>query len=396
MSIMKKFFPVLLGVILELNGYGQISFQKGYFIDNEDQKVDCLIKNVDWESNPDGFLFKRSGDEESQKATIETIKEFGIYDVSRYLRVTCDVDRSSDEISKLTGARAPEFNTEQHFLKVLVEGKASLFGYIEGNFRRFFFKTQDSQIEQLVFKLYRSGEAIGKNLTFRQQLLNSLQCDETLKRRIENLDYSQGDLIKLFVKYNTCVKGELEVFSNKEKRDVFNLWLRPRLTFSSASAQRESANTSLDFQFQNETNFSAGIEAEIILPFNKNKWAIIVEPTYQSYSASIPSEPIKVDYKAIEFPIGVRHYFFISRNSKISLSAAFQMNFGNNSTLVHHSNVTLELNPLPNMAFEVGYVFKNRLCVAYRYQTPREMLGMYEIWASQFQSMAIVVGYSIF
>ena len=120
------------------------------------------------------------------------------------------------------------------------------------------------------------------------------------------------------------------------------------------------------------------------------------EPTYQYYEASIPSEPIRVDYKAIELPLGLRHYFFLNDNSKLSLGFAFQLNLPSSSMLTHHSNVELTVTKSMNMAFEAGYVFRNRLCVAFRYQTKRDLLGSYQIWDSDFGTMAFVVGYSLF
>jgi len=389
---MKKIAPLLLAILLKVNGYGQIKFEKGYFIDNENQRVDCLIKNSDWENNPDYFLFKLHENEEPQKATIETVKEFEISGAAKFIRFTVDIDRSSEEIRKLSTVRAPEFKTETLFLKSVVEGKASLFAYTDVNLKRFFFTTDSVPITQLVFKSFLYGQTIWQNSTFRQQLLDHLHCDESLKRRIENLHYSNADLKKVFISYNACAGKEQIATQPKVKRDVFNLWIRPRFTSSTLSAKTSNSN----FQFDTKTNFSIGIEAEIILPFNKNKWAIIIEPTYQSYSAAIISEPIRVDYKAIEIPIGARHYFFLNNNSKLSLSAAFQFNFSNNSTLVHYSNVVLDLKPDPNLAFECGYTFKNKLSVGYRYQTPRQMLGEYPLWTSDFSSMAIIVGYAIF
>ena len=46
--------------ILATNCCAQISFEKGYYIDNSNQKVDCLIKNVDWKNNPTSFEYKLS------------------------------------------------------------------------------------------------------------------------------------------------------------------------------------------------------------------------------------------------------------------------------------------------------------------------------------------------
>lgn len=394
---MKK---ILFGVWLLLftvNSYSQINFEKGYFIDNENRKVECYIKNVDWEVNPLSFAFKLSEDGEVQQATLEKVKEFGIFNRAKYMRVSCDIDRSKQDVSKLSRGRLPEFKRELLFLKVLVEGKASLYSYSTSDLKRFFFKVDSTAIEQLVYKVYLVKESsIGKNFTFRQQLLNALQCDGVSRHRIENLSYSQNDLRKLFVDYNTCMGVESENAGKKEKRNVFNLWLRPRLALSSFSAKRKNEFNTLNFKFDNQIKFSAGIEAEIILPFNNDKWAITIEPTYQTYSASISSERITVDYTAIEVPIGLRHYFFIGKNSKISLSAAFQFSPSKNSTLVHLSSLTLDLSSSTNFVFEAGYIFLNRFCVAYRYQTPREMLADYQIWNSDFRSMAVIFGYSLF
>ena len=57
---MKKKLFFLLTIILSLNSYSQVSFEKGYHIDNNDQKISCLIKNLDWKNNPTKFEFKLS------------------------------------------------------------------------------------------------------------------------------------------------------------------------------------------------------------------------------------------------------------------------------------------------------------------------------------------------
>ena len=45
---MKTQLLILLITILSFNCYSQIKYQKGYYINNDGQKTDCLIKNVDW------------------------------------------------------------------------------------------------------------------------------------------------------------------------------------------------------------------------------------------------------------------------------------------------------------------------------------------------------------
>ena len=71
---------ILLSIILLLNYYGfsQVNFEKGYFITNSDEKIDCLIKNRDWKNNPIDFEYKLSDNDKFISTNIKLVKEFGI------------------------------------------------------------------------------------------------------------------------------------------------------------------------------------------------------------------------------------------------------------------------------------------------------------------------------
>jgi hypothetical protein len=49
---MKKLFLLIILTQISLNCYSQINFEKGYFYNNENKKIECLIKNNDWLNNP--------------------------------------------------------------------------------------------------------------------------------------------------------------------------------------------------------------------------------------------------------------------------------------------------------------------------------------------------------
>ena len=75
---------------------------------------------------------------------------------------------------------------------------------------------------------------------------------------------------------------------------------------------------SRDTDFGNKTNLRIGIETEFILPFNKNRWSILIEPTYQYFKAEKREEvtnveggirDTRVDYQSVDFPVGIRYYF---------------------------------------------------------------------------------------
>ncbi|HEX9979219.1 MAG TPA: hypothetical protein VGB50_01495 [Flavobacterium sp.] len=120
----------------------QIHFEKGYYIDNSGHRAECLIENLDWNNNPRKFNLKLTEGGEIQERTIDNTKEFGIADVSKYVRADVDIDRSSDRLSTLTKEKKPTFVNERMFLKVLVEGPQSLYTYDESGLNRFFLQNK--------------------------------------------------------------------------------------------------------------------------------------------------------------------------------------------------------------------------------------------------------------
>lgn len=101
--------------VLSFNCYSQISFEKGYYINNANQKTDCLIRNIDWRNNPTEFEYILSGENEAKKANIKSVKEFGIYNISKYIRGTVNIDRSGESVNNLSKDKNPVFNQEELF-----------------------------------------------------------------------------------------------------------------------------------------------------------------------------------------------------------------------------------------------------------------------------------------
>ncbi|WP_244210897.1 autotransporter outer membrane beta-barrel domain-containing protein [Tenacibaculum singaporense] len=408
--MMKKQFLFILITILSFNSYSQISFEKGYYIDNTNQKTNCLIKNFDWKNNPTEFEYKLSENSESKKATIKSIKEFGIDNITKYIRSTVNIDRSSENTNNLSNHKNPIFQKEELFLKVLIEGKANLYQYIDSNLKRYFYNKENSNIEQLIFKSYKTTENnIGENNRFRQQLWLDLKCPNFKTSKIENVKYKKNDLVRFFTEYSECYNNELIIFEPKQKRDLFNLTIRPRINSSSLAIQNSVSN-SRNTDFKNKIGFGLGLEAEYILPFNKNKWAITIEPTYQSFKSEKTTEVnnvsggiliANVDYSSIEIPVGLRHYFFLNNNSKIFINASFIFDLNSKSSIEFTRNDGSNLNSLEietrnNLAMGIGYKQNDRYSLEFRYQTNRELLGNYSYWTSEYKTLSIIFGYSLF
>lgn len=408
---MKKNLITLSILILSYTCYSQITFEKGFYINNDGQKTICLIKNIDWINNPTEFQIKLTENNEVKTITIDNVKEVTIYDISKHIRANVKIDKSFDNLNKLSHDKNPIFSDELLFLKVLVEGKASLYYYESENLKRYFYKNNNDKIDQLVFKSYLTTDNSAKkdNNKFRQQLWTDLKCENISINDIEKVNYKKSDLVNLFIKYNKCNNSEIINFENKKQKDLFNLNIRPRIINSSITLQHTNSIYG-DTNFDNKLNFGFGVEAEIILPFNKNKWAIIVEPTYQNFKSKKIIETNNVsggklilnsDYKTIDIPIGLRHYFFINENSKIFINFSVIFDIDLNSSFDFYrldgSNFkTFNTQSTKNIGLGLGYKFKDKYSIELRYNSDRELLENYNLWTSDYKNSSIIFGYSIF
>jgi hypothetical protein len=395
---MKINLIIVLLITFYLNSNAQIKFENGYFITNEGVKVTCFIKNIDWLNNPQEFIYKINENSEPMKSDISKVSEFGILNISKYKRVDIEIDESSLEIDKLDYNSAPQFIKKQLFLKVLVEGKASLFSYNSKNNNRFFICTDTSKIEQLVYKQFMlTPDLISENNEFRNQLWNNLICSETELAIIKNIRYRERELINLFVKYNNCKNSLVSNFGKKVKKDVFNLTIRPGINISNLKVQN-SFLTNKIADFGSKLNLRLGIEAEFILPFNKNKWACILEPVFQSYksNSTVNNYTANVDFKSIEVSTGIRHYLFLNDKSKIFLNGTIIYNFPMKSSLKIISQPDLDISTKFSGALGVGYKYKNKYSLEAKYFLSRELLSDYIYWSSQYRTASLIFGYTLF
>ncbi|MGK0421613.1 MAG: hypothetical protein ACJAT9_001285, partial [Polaribacter sp.] len=383
---MQKQLLFLFLTILCINCYSQVSFEKGYYIDNNNQKIKCLIKNLDWKNNPSEFKYKLLENDKPKNITIKSIKEFGIDNVSKYIRSTVNIDRSSESIQKLSNEKKPLFKKENLFLKILIGGKSNLYEYVDGNLNRYFYSKDGTNIKQLIFKMYKTndGNNIAKNHRFRQQLWANLECTTFKMSKIKNINYKKNDLIRFFTEYNKCGNVNLLNFGVKEKRDLFNLTIRPRLNSSSLEIQNTVSN-SINIDSGNEIGFGFGLEAEFILPFNKNKWAIVVEPTYKSFKSKKTGKNnnvsggqliTEINYNSIEIPISLRHYLFLNKSSKLFINASYIFDFSSKSSIEfkradNSSYKSLDIISRPNLGLGIGYKQNDKYSLEIRYQTDR-------------------------
>lgn len=403
---MKK-ISLLIGLLAAGMQYAQITFEKGYFINNAGERTEVLIKNLDWKNNPTEFEYKIDGSSDVKKENIKNIQEFGIDSLERYVRKTIMIDRSSDHLNRLSETKEPQFKEETLFLKYLVEGKSNLFYYENGDTRRFFYSTDGDNVKQLIYKPYAINESqIGYNEDYKKQLSESLTCGVDLKM-IKKTDYEPTDLTKIFITNNECSTGQSLIYGQtKGKKDLFNLTIRPGVNFSTVENNYHYYSVNDQTKFDSKAAFRIGAELEFILPFNKNKWALFAEPTYQYYknntevsimdgSYNGKKSKRSVDYKSLEIPFGVRHYFFINKQSKVFVNATYVIDFDFNSAITY-DQTDFKISSGNNFAFGAGYKYNDKYSVEFRMGMSRNLLRNYFNFASDYRTISLILGYTLF
>lgn len=407
---MKHYFLFLFTLLLYFSTQAQINFEKGYIINNNDDRVECLIRNVDWESNPDEIDYKLSGQSEVMIAHKNDIKAFGIGEKIKFISATVKIDRASDRIENLSETRIASFKEETLFLKVLLEGKANLYYYHDINLQRFFFETEDNNIQQLVYKRYKQTPTkIARNNRFRQQLLHAFKCESIPQNTFRNLEYTERDLLSLFKNYSDCKNDTYRIFQYREKRDLINLSIRPRLNYNTLQLNGSTIPT-VKIDFGSSLSFGVGAELEILLPFNKNKWAFATEPTVQLYSNENRQNSeifsggeiiSSVEYTSLEVPIKARHYLFINDYSKLFLNISYIFDFTLDSKIEVLRNDGSRINNFDidsNNAIGLGLGFKqnDKYSIEFRYRTTSNLLSQYINWSSDYSSISMILGYTLF
>ena len=384
---------VVWAVILCVNCHAQIQFEKGYFIDNAGGTVACLIRNTDWIHNPTTFEYRMSETSGTLKSSLRDVQEFGISNTVKYKRFNVKIDRSSSQMEKLSNKRAPEFMEETLFLKVLVEGKGSLYQFTDEGLSRFFYSIDGVEPAPLVYKEYRGENGPAINKDHKQQLLNELKCAGLTEANARGTAYSTSALIKYFKAYNSCVQSPVTVFDENDDKAIFKLTLRPGVVFSSLYVSNELAYEDMDYG--NNTSFRVGVETELILPFNGNKWSVVLEPTYQQFKSDLQLGHYSAfEYSSIELPVGARRYFFLGKNAKMFMNAQFLLDIPIKSSFAIISLADLEVKGNYSAVAGMGLTIKDRFSIESRYQFNRQLFNGASFLDTRFHGIAIIVGYT--
>ncbi|MDX6180584.1 PorT family protein [Flavobacterium sp. Fl-77] len=392
----------------------QISFEKGYFISNDEIKTECFIKNIDWYNNPVDFSYKVDANDGNIKIqTIANVKEFGIENGATYKRANIKVDISSNKLENLSSIKNPIWRDEVAFLKVLVQGKASLYYYTNKDISRFFYETTNTPIEQLVYKEYlftnneTDAKSIEENNYYKQQLYNNISNENTNLGEIKKLNYKTDQLVKYFLKYNNVDAKTIEK-TLTSKKSIYLLKVTAGASSSSLTVNGAGGSYGFkDAEYDNKIGLKIGLEGEYILPFNKNKWSLFINLVYQKYEDTqeygvvtginngvVFQYPSEVKYSGLQLPIGLRHYFFLNNNSKIFINAGYALNINGKFSL-KSKPINIDGKSGGNILYGIGYDFKSKINAEIRVNANRNLLRYYNAFYTDYNTIDLMLSYTL-
>lgn len=402
---MKTLSTLFLLITIALASFGQMEFEKGYLINNENERKDCLIKNEEWKSNPVEFTYKLNEKAVPETGNLKSVREFGIANSCKYVNASVKIDLQAKPAVGAKNEVVPYLSRERLFLKVILEGKAKLYGYEAGKLKRFFYSLNDSNIIQLTYLEAYVNSTLIKNTSYQQQLWSSLKTPMATMASIKAVNYTEKDLSAYFREYNSSFGGSTTELAQAKRKSYFNLKATAGLDFSGIEMNTvisEQSERSL-MSFNNQMNVRMGLEAELILPFNKYHWGVLFEPNYHSVSGKGTEKygPSGITCHTIEFPVGLRYYFPVSENTKVFVNGfiipAMTMNvnssiryFTSYSNMV--SEKTADIESAGSASVGAGVEHK-RFSFESRYFTTRNLFNNHPTEYANFNRFSFILGY---
>jgi hypothetical protein len=148
---MKK-ISILVILLISILSYSQKSFVKGYYIDQSYNKKEGFIQDTNPYNNPEKIQFKTLLEEKPIEISIDDIREFKVNENYKYVKYIVDYDYdqvvNNNEI-KIYG-KEPNLKQKIVLLKVLVEGKVSLYKAIIDDEIFFYVKNSNDEKPKLL------------------------------------------------------------------------------------------------------------------------------------------------------------------------------------------------------------------------------------------------------
>ena len=404
----KLFIIAFLFLIVNLATFAQSEAKEGYIVNNQHQRMNCLIRNVGHEESMMNYEFKLKGSEDFEEIEISKIEEFGVDNEFKCIRALVYIDVSKANIPDKKDAIL-EWQKGHVYLRILFEGElASLYSFFYEGKTVYYYSWGDNPIEPLVYKMYYVGvtplgyQDILYDNSYQVQLKDNLACGNSDTKKVT---YTEKDLVKYFANYHQCKKSDFNQLKSTHVSQG-KLLIKPSINFNSSQLTiKEFEDAAPRVPFTKESSVGFGVELEYVLPYNNYLWSVFAGANYMSYATDKLSlddgvnssmfDGYATDYKTVEAPIGIGININMNQNQRLYLKAAFAPHFilgGSYITFNNGANKD-EFSVASRFLFGVGYSFRN-VGLEFNYYTPQNLTQNKYKRASDLEQISVKLSYA--
>jgi hypothetical protein len=378
--------------------FAQSDFQKGYLINNQGDKMEGYLKSSNYRTFSDAsfsdFEFKKELDQPIQKIEKFNVTEFGTAGEVKYQKMKAMID-DVDFFKEHSNEKGFLVREETVFLKVLVEGKATLYSYDGGKGIKYLWKIADSGevAKQFLYKKYfRTNVNLTENNIFREQLFNHVKCPNQTYKDFLNVKYEKDELVSLFKNYNKCSNSSFVVYENNTEEKI-KVNFTVLLGYSIGNLRVvDIPNPTTPENFR---MISIGAETELL--FASRKLGVFASFEYKNGKASTeqtspvsPSNPnplrqvYELDATFVDIVLGARFYKNFNSASAIFVGGGVGMNVSSGVFSTYQTTFTStdlglikkeDLGASPFFTLQLGYKYNKNYGIDITYDSDKNVLG---------------------
>lgn len=400
----KECFFTFVFSLLFSTVFGQEKFEKGSFVTSIGETVECYVQNMNWIYTPTSITIKRKLEGSQEQLAMSNLSSFEIEGKVKFIKHTVDLEISSDNTEKLSSVKAPSFEKREALLKVLTEGRATLFAYEENRIKRYFYALTNQEVKPLVYKRYYKGKAIAYNELYKQELYLDLKDCSTLTRSaFQNLKYTAKSLNTVFSRYNICSGENRSLYVDQPKKKIFSGRIKAGFSYPSFDISHASTPT-LGVDFGSKAGYRLAIEAEILL-FREVDFGLFFEfaknanfektVEIQTSSQNLTQEA-SIVHNMFEINAGFRYYILFDKRSKLALNVGYTRNAVSKTTLAYEiSGDITSTTPYANMFLGMAFHY-NRFSLEARFGFGKNIFTNDLDYKSSNTDLSLVLGYQVF
>ncbi len=404
---MKFLYCFIAGLLLISTASAQSIYEAGYFIDNDGNRKECLIKKLAWRENPTEFEWKKNISSNPKTEKIEDIKEFSVGEEFRFKRYILEFDLNGDTLGRSTKSKDPNLRIRKIFLRLILKSKASLYQYSENGVHRFFYTDPTAVYpELLLYKVYYKPDETKKpgkkiiqqeNNTYQEQLKQKINCRN---QDVSKLTYTQRDLKRYFKKYNECKGNKIE-YNIRKKINQTRIGIIAGADLTGFSHLSDIAVGGANEEVSYSEVFAPryGIYIETFIPFSKVDLSFFLESTYKAFSTT-GTDPIvsnltyELDYKNINIAFAPRFHIYLSPKFELFLEGGVSVDFdiGTESTAFAEN----EIENVTTNYFYGGGFGSGRFKIGYRQYTAKNFSKSTSIPDNRLTTSSLYLAVKIF